>query len=69
VSLSWSAATDNFAVTRYIVIRDGEQIQTHVTARHASDKPGAGTHIYTVRAADAAGNVGPASPRASITIH
>ena len=61
VSLSWSSSVDNIGVTRYVVTRDGRKIQNHVTTTHTSDAPGPGRHVYTVRAADAAGNLGPAS--------
>jgi hypothetical protein len=64
VNLSWSASTDNVAVTAYEVSRDGV-LMTTATSLSASllgEVPG--THTYSVVARDAAGNK---SPAASIT--
>ncbi len=59
VTLSWSGATDNAAVTGYRVYRDSELIMTlGPTARGHLDTSVANltTHSYTVSAHDAAGN-------------
>jgi hypothetical protein len=76
--LSWPAASDNKAVTEYRVFRSTTSGFTPSTAnRVARVKSGttysdrgvpAGTHYYSVRAVDKAGNVGPASPQASVTV-
>lgn len=55
VDLAWQGATDNRAVTGYIVVRDGVEIAT-VTGTTFADTPGDGWHDYRVRAIDAAGN-------------
>jgi hypothetical protein len=68
VTLSWTAATDNVGVSRYVVTRDGKQIQAHVTSTHTTDRPGRGKRVYTVQAVDAAGNVSAPSARVSVTI-
>jgi fibronectin type 3 domain-containing protein len=61
-SLSWTAATDNVAVTGYRVARDDVHVATlGASARSFSESAlAAGTYLYTVIAFDAAGNVGPA---------
>ena len=67
-TLNWAAASDDRAVTAYLVLRDGTQVG-QTTALNWTDSgltPGA-TYSYTVRAADAAGNVGPESDPASVT--
>ena len=60
VSLSWTASTDNVAVTGYNVYRDGAQVGTP-TAPSFQDSglAPATTYSYTVSARDAAGNVSP----------
>jgi hypothetical protein len=66
VSLTWKASVDSIdGVSHYIVTRGGKEIQKHLTTTHTSDKPGAGKHVYTVRAVDTAGNAGPSS---SVTV-
>lgn len=60
--VSWQASWDNVAVVGYRVYRDGSQVAT-VTGTNFTDtnvKRGK-TYRYTVRAYDAAGNVGAAS--------
>jgi hypothetical protein len=59
VQLEWSPATDNLGVASYEVDRDGLPIATGLQATALSD-PGValGTHTYSVRAFDAAGNAG-----------
>jgi chitodextrinase len=54
VSVTWSAATDNKAVTGYTISRSG--LTKTQTTTSLSDKPGRGTWTYTVVAKDAAGN-------------
>jgi hypothetical protein len=57
VSLSWSASTDNVGVAGYRVYRDGALIGT-TTSLTMTDRPSRFvTHLYEVRAYDAAGNV------------
>jgi hypothetical protein len=66
VSLSWTAATDNVAVTAYQVFRNGAIIGTTSTPAFTDTSLSAATaYTYTVRARDAAGNVSAAS--ASVT--
>jgi len=57
VSLSWTAANDNVGVVGYRVYRNGVQVAT-TTSRTWSDTLRRGTTSYTVRAYDAAGNLG-----------
>lgn len=60
VNLSWSAATDNVGVAGYRVYRNGVLVAT-TTSRTWSEALKRGTNVYTVRAFDAAGNVGVSS--------
>src|SRR5438477_576157 len=68
-NLSWSASTDNVAVTAYIVRRNGVQVATPATTSFAdTGLSAATTYSYTVAARDAAGNISPNSASVSITI-
>jgi len=69
VTLSWTAATDDRSVAGYRVVRNGTVLPGTVTGLSYTDTGlTAGTaYAYTVRAVDAAGNVGPDSNRALIT--
>jgi Metallo-peptidase family M12B Reprolysin-like len=59
VNLGWSPAADNVGVASYEVDRDGVPIATGLLATALSDPGvGFGTHVYAVRAFDAAGNAG-----------
>ncbi len=77
VSLSWGAASDNVAVTRYNVHRSTTSGFTPSVANRVAQPSGtsyvdsplaAGTYFYRVTAEDAAGNVGPASNQASAVV-
>jgi Gametolysin peptidase M11 len=60
VLLSWTAASDNAGVTGYRVYRGGVEIGTSTGLSFTDGAPPAGTTIsYSVRARDAAGNLGP----------
>ncbi|MFM2105641.1 MAG: hypothetical protein RL338_673 [Chloroflexota bacterium] len=60
--LSWGAATDNVGVAGYEISRDGTTLTTVTTASYIDAAVTAGTsYTWTVRAYDAAGNLGPAS--------
>ena len=77
MSLSWTAATDNIAVTRYNVHRAtttgftpsvaNRIAQPTVTSYSDTGRP-AGTYYYKVVAEDAAGNLSPASNQATATV-
>ncbi|MDB5075301.1 MAG: hypothetical protein JWO42_1480, partial [Chloroflexi bacterium] len=70
VNLSWGAATDNVAVSRYNVLRNGAQIGTTPGLTYADNTVSASTtYTYTVTAQDAAGNVGPPSNAVNITVN
>ncbi len=63
VTLTWEAATDDTGVTGYVVSRNGTALPGAVTGLTTTDTglaPGT-TYTYSVRATDAAGNLGPAS--------
>jgi hypothetical protein len=69
VTLSWSPSVDSLdGVSHYVLLRDGKVIQGNVTSTETTDKPAVGRHAYTVRAADAAGNLGPESAQVAVTI-
>ena len=75
VTLSWGAATDNVGVVRYDVHRGTTPGFTPAAANRIAqpttttyqDNVAAGTYYYRVVAADAGGNVGPASNEATGT--
>jgi chitodextrinase len=70
VSVSWSASTDNVAVSGYSVYRDGIFVVGLPASTRSYVDTGlepASTHSYTVDAFDAAGNHAPASDPASAT--
>ena len=62
VPLSWTASTDNVAVTGYDVYRGTTLVGTSTTTSYTVTGLTAGTaYSFTVRAKDAAGNVSAAS--------
>lgn len=68
VSLTWQSATDDVGVTEYQVLRDGFLVGTPTSTGFTDTGLAAGgTYTYTVRARDAAGNLGPASAGVSVT--
>ena len=76
-SLSWTAATDDIAVTRYNVHRSSTANFTPTTANRVGQTAltsfsdtgvGVGTWYYKVTAEDGAGNVGPPSAEASAIV-
>ena len=68
IDLSWTAATDNVAVTGYRIFRDGGTTPINtVNGTTFSDNGQSGTHSYVVAAIDAAGNQSDLSNSASAT--
>ncbi|MFE5096435.1 glycoside hydrolase family 6 protein [Streptomyces sp. NPDC056638] len=68
VSLSWTASTDDTAVTAYDVYRAGVQMGSSASTSYTDTGLTASTaYSYTVRARDAAGNVSAASAAVSAT--
>jgi uncharacterized protein YkwD/chitodextrinase len=68
VTLTWGAASDNVGVTGYRVYRGGAQVGTTSGTSYSDTGLAPGTaYSYTVRAYDAAGNLGPASNTATVT--
>jgi cellulose 1,4-beta-cellobiosidase len=66
VSLSWSASTDNTAVTGYDVLRNGVQVGTSTGTSFTSTGLTASTaYSFSVKAFDAAGNTSAASTAVS----
>jgi chitodextrinase len=62
VSLSWTASTDNTAVTGYLIYRAGTQVGTSTTTTYVDSGLTASTaYAYTVKARDAANNLSAAS--------
>lgn len=72
VSLSWTASTDNVAVTNYLVYRGATLVATIpvASARAFTDTglTAGSTYTYTVKAQDAAGNLSVASNAVSATL-
>jgi chitodextrinase len=68
LTLTWTAATDNYGVTQYQVFRNGVQVGVSGGATFADSGLTAATaYSYTVKALDAAGNVSAASQATSAT--
>jgi M6 family metalloprotease-like protein len=72
VDLKWNPSTDDRpGLITYRVFRDGtgsaNRIATDLTATSFTDRPSAGTHSYTVRARDAAGNLSSHSAKVTVT--
>ncbi|TAE97883.1 MAG: T9SS C-terminal target domain-containing protein [Runella slithyformis] len=70
LTLSWTAATDNIAVTNYEIFRNGISIGMTATATPTFNVAGlvcATSSNFTVKAKDAAGNTSAASSSISVT--
>jgi glucose/arabinose dehydrogenase/chitodextrinase len=68
INLTWTASTDNVAVTGYKVFRDGVQVATVTTPSFSNTGLTPSTpYTYAVSAFDAAGNVSALSASASAT--
>lgn len=70
LTLSWTASTDNIAVTNYEIFRDGTSIGTTATAATTFNIAGlvcATNATFTVKAKDAAGNTSAAGNALSVT--
>lgn len=68
VNLSWTASTDNIAVTGYKIFRNGAQIGTSLATSYADTNLSASTqYTYTVSAYDSAGNNSSQSSSVSAT--
>ena len=69
VSLSWTASTDNIAVSSYRVYRNGTLLLSGLTGTSATDSTAKDvtSYTYTVLALDAVGNVSPASSGTTIS--
>ncbi|MFL6660203.1 MAG: carbohydrate binding domain-containing protein, partial [Massilia sp.] len=68
VNLNWSAATDNYGVSRYLVRRDGTQVGTSATTSFVdSGLTPATAYSYAIAAQDSAGNVSAVSTARSVT--
>jgi chitodextrinase len=68
LTLSWSAASDNYAVTQYVIFRNGVQVGTSSgTSYSDSGLTPSTTYSYAVKASDAAGNVSALSAATAAT--
>ena len=68
LSLNWSAATDNYGVSQYLIRRDGTQVGTSTgTSFSDSGLTPSTAYSYTVVAQDSAGNASAPSPARSVT--
>lgn len=63
ITLTWDEATDNVAVTEYVIYRDGKEVGTASTDCVFVDKglESGQSYTYTIQAKDAAGNSSDAS--------
>jgi len=67
-TLSWAAASDNYGVAQYLVLRNGSQVgATAATSYTDSGLAPSTSYSYTIKAQDAAGNSGPASAARTLT--
>ncbi|MFG1809571.1 glycosyl hydrolase [Streptomyces sp. NPDC049040] len=68
VALSWTASTDDTAVTGYDVYRDGAKVGSATGTSYTDTGLVAGTaYSYSVKARDAAGNISAASAALTVT--
>lgn len=67
-NLSWTAGTDNVAVTGYTINRNGVFHTTSLNTFYNGTNLTPGTYTYTVAATDGAGNVSPVSNNVSVTV-
>ena len=68
VNLTWTASTDNVAVTGYRVYRGGSQIGTSATTSYSdTGRTGSTTYSYQVAAYDAATNVSALTTAVNVT--
>lgn len=67
-NLSWTASTDNIAVTGYRITRNGVLHTTVLNTFYNGTGLAVGTYTYTVAAVDGAGNVSGSSNSASVTV-
>jgi chitodextrinase len=68
VTVTWNAAADNVGATSYRIYRNGAQIgTTSATSWVDFGVADSTTYSYTIRALDAAGNMGDASTAATVT--
>ena len=67
-ALSWTAASDNIGVSKYVIYRNGNQLTTTPYTTYKDNSLVTVTaYTYSVAAEDAAGNIGPSSNTASFT--
>ncbi|NPC68979.1 alpha-amylase [Corallococcus exiguus] len=68
VVLSWTAATDNYGVSDYLVFRNGTQVAAPTATTYTDTGLSSSTaYSFTVKARDAAGNTSVASAALSVT--
>lgn len=68
VQLAWTAATDAYGVTRYVIYDNGVEIGTAKTLSFQATGLASGAHSFTVVAQDAAGNASAPSEAAAVTL-
>jgi hypothetical protein len=68
VWLEWEASTDDFAVERYVVFRDGSEVATTTHTELLDSSPAAGEHTYLVYAEDREENKSDASEPVTATL-
>jgi chitodextrinase len=68
IALSWTAASDNIAVSGYLIYRDGVLLGASPTTSFNVVGALSGTHVYSVAAVDAADNKSAQSVGTSISI-
>ena len=66
VKLSWSTSTDNVAVERYEIFRDGVVVGTTAGTSYTDSGLGNATYTYIVKAYDTSGNI--SAPSSAVTV-
>ena len=68
LTLSWTASTDNYGVSQYLIRRDGAQVGSSIgTSFNDIGLSPATVYSYAIAAQDSAGNVSPLSLARSVT--
>lgn len=69
ISLTWATSSDNVGVSRYLIVRDGQPLDTSSSPSFVDAfAPTNVEHCYTVKASDAGGNVSTPSGSSCILV-
>ncbi len=68
IRVSWTASTDNVAVTQYVIYRDSQAINFDTASPYVDTVTATGTYHYQVAALDAANNLSSLSSTSTISV-